>query len=182
MIKQIAVLDFDDTLVFSSAKIRVYNSESNKLVTTLSSAQFNHYRKKCGDYMCFEDFESSEILNSSTLNHVYFNSMLKYIEEGIEVAIVTARGNKRIIKEFLDTREVKIKPSMIYATHDPSSELTGSITDRKKQAVEKIISKGYNDIIFYDDSIENLKSVKSLESNNVNVKIVHVQNANKEKK
>lgn len=180
MKKKIAIFDLDDTLIFSDAKIKIYDSENNQLIYTLSPSQFNYYVKEHDHYMCFSDFECRKILGNSKVNSRRFSSLKGYIKRGTDVAIVTARGNKKIVTDFFEEKGVPVSKTNVYAVCDPKTTFHGSISQRKKQAVEKIIRRGYNDIIFYDDNAENLRAVESLSSSRIKIKIVHVLDAEKE--
>jgi hypothetical protein len=180
MKKKIAIFDLDDTLIFSDAKIKIYDSESNQLIQTLSPSQFNYYVKEHDHYMCFSDFECRKILGNSKINSKRFQSLKGYIKRSTDVAIVTARGDKKIVADFFDAKKVPVSKANIYAVCDPKTAFHGSISQRKKQAVEKLIKRGYNDIVFYDDNEENLRAVESLSSSRIKIKIVHVLDAKKE--
>jgi hypothetical protein len=179
MKKKIAIFDLDDTLIFSDAKIKIYDSESNELIQTLSPSQFNYYVKTHNHYMCFADFECRKILGSSKVNVKRFQSLRSYIKRGVDVAIVTARGDKKIVTDFFDAKRVEINKANVYAVCDPKTNFHGSISQRKKQAVKKLIRRGYNDIVFYDDNVENLRAVESLSNSKIKIKIVHVLDAEK---
>ena len=60
--KKIAIFDLDDTLIFSTAKIQIYDSETNEIVLNLSPSQFNYHVKGQNQYMTFNDFECEKIL------------------------------------------------------------------------------------------------------------------------
>jgi hypothetical protein len=175
--KKIAIFDLDDTLIFSEARIKIYDSSSNQVITALTPSQFNYHVNNQDQYLCFSDFECEKILGNSRINSRYFDSLRGYIKRGVETSIVTARGNKKIVLDFLKAKNIKMKPSMVFAVHDPKTSFHGSISDRKKQAIASIIDKGYNNIVFYDDNLENLLAAKTLESPKVKIKITHVVNA-----
>jgi hypothetical protein len=175
--KKIAIFDLDDTLIFSEARIKIYDSSSNQVITALTPSQFNYHVNNQDQYLCFSDFECEKILGNSRINKRYFDSLRGYIKRGVETSIVTARGNKKIVLDFLKAKNIKMKPSMVFAVHDPQTQFHGSISERKRQAVKTIIEKGYNNIVFYDDNLENLLAVKTLESPKVTIKITHVVNA-----
>jgi phosphoserine phosphatase len=180
MRKKIAIFDLDDTLIFSAAKIKIYDSETNELLQTLSPSQYNFYAQSHDHYMCFQDFECRKILGNSKINEKRMRSLRGYLKRGVEVAIVTARGNKKVVVDFFKEKRIDVKTANIYAVCDPKTDFHGSISERKKQAVDKLIKKGYNDMIFYDDNVENLKAVESLSNKMVSIKIIHVLDAEKE--
>jgi cytosine/adenosine deaminase-related metal-dependent hydrolase len=62
----------------------------------------------------------------------------------------------------------------VYPVSNPNSIFKGNISQRKKQAIAELISKGYNNITFYDDNIDNLAAASELNSETVHIKIIHV--------
>lgn len=174
--KTITIFDLDDTLVFTEAKIRVIDSLTGKECRALTPAQFNVFEKDSTSVLNFDDFEDSAILRKGRMNRPIFSILQKLYAEGKEISIITARSSKKIVYDFFLSRGVKLKMSMIFAVNDPRSIFMGHVYERKKQAVEKLIEKGFNDITFYDDYIHNLTSVKELENENsgVFVEAIHV--------
>lgn len=178
--KKIAIFDLDDTLIFSEAKIKIHDSLSNEVIASLTPSQFNYHVKNQGQYLSFGDFHCEKILENSKINSRYFDSLRGYIKRGVETGIVTARENKKLVVDFFKYKNVNIKSSLIYAVHNPVTGFSGSISERKKQAVKNIIDKGYNNIVFYDDNLDNLLAVQELESSKVKIKIIHVLECKKE--
>lgn len=174
--KRIAVFDLDDTLIFSEAKIKVFDSQTNQLVTALSPSQFNYHVAHQDHYMMFNDFECEKIIGSAKVHKRMFDSFKSYIKRGVQVAIVTARGDKNIVINFFKKKNVKLKPAFVYAVHNPKAGFHGSIADRKKQAIQDLIKKGYNDFTVYDDNMDNLTSMDQCNSDKVKIKIIHVLN------
>jgi hydroxymethylpyrimidine pyrophosphatase-like HAD family hydrolase len=177
--KKIAIFDLDDTLIHSDAKIRVFNSESNEMVSSLSPTQFNYHIPGQTQYFSFEDFDCEKILGRSKLYPNTYRSFKRYLDKGVPVSIITARSNKKIIIDFFKTKNIHLKPSLVYPVSNPNSTFTGNIAQRKKQAIAELISKGYNNIIFYDDNIDNLAAALELNSDDVQVKIIHVSHGQK---
>jgi len=180
MIKEIKAFDLDDTLIFSDAKFKIYDTNTNKLIVSLTPSEFNYHIARHDQFMSFEDFHCENIIGNSRINTKYFNLFKRYISKGIPVAIVTARENRQLILDFLKTKNIVIDPNLVYTVHAPSLNYTGTTPERKKQAIEDLVSKGYNDITFYDDSIDNLNAAFELNSDTVKIKIKHVINAKKE--
>jgi len=172
--KKIVIFDLDDTLIHSDAKIKVFDSNSNKMISSLTPSQFNYHIPEQAHYLSFDDFECEKILGRSKLFPNTYRSFKRYFKKDIPVAIVTARSNKKIILDFFKTKNIYLKPSLVYPVSNPNSTFTGNISQRKKQAIAELISKGYNNITFYDDNIDNLAAVSELNSETVHIKIIHV--------
>jgi hydroxymethylpyrimidine pyrophosphatase-like HAD family hydrolase len=172
--KKIVIFDLDDTLITSDAKIKVFDSENNELLSSLSPSQFNYHVRNKDHYFCFGDFECEKILGRAKLFPSTYRSFKRYYDMGVDLSIVTARSDKKMILEFFDSKNVKLKPSLVYTIHSPKCNFTGSISERKKQAIQDLISKGYNDIVFYEDNLENLKAAEELSSDRIKIKTIHV--------
>jgi hypothetical protein len=172
--KKIVIFDLDDTLIHSEAKIKVFDSKSNEMISSLTPSQFNYHVSEQTHYFSFNDFECEKILGRSKLFPNTYRSFKRYCKEKVPVAIVTARSNKKIILDFFKTKNIHLKPSLVYPVSNPNSTFTGNISQRKKQAVTELISRGYNNITFYDDNIDNLAAVSELISDTVQIKIIHV--------
>jgi hypothetical protein len=180
--RKIAIFDLDDTLIFSDAKINIHDSITNDVIVSLTPSQFTSHKIDHDHHASFSEFWCEKILGKSKLNKRYFDSLRGYIKRGVETSIVTARGDKNIVVDFFKKKNVSIKEPLIYAVCDPITNFSGNIPERKKQAVKNIIEKGYNNIIFYDDNLDNLLAVLELSTPEVKIKIIHVVNAKKKTK
>lgn len=158
---KITIFDLDDTLLRSKARVRIYDAVTRKTFL-LTPSQFNLFVPAIHHHLSYEEFESRKILSKSTLLPLFhkFNEMYLNNEP---LGIVTARSDSLMIHEFLKERNVDIDIDLIYAVTHPFHGFQGGVADRKKQAFEKLILRGYTEFEFYDDNDENLALVKSLE-------------------
>ena len=175
--KKLIIFDLDDTLIKSDAQIKVFDSVSNELIKSISPSQFNYQLKKQEHYFCFGDFDCEKILGKSTLIHSTFRSLKRYYRNGEHISIITARSDKRIILDFFETKNISLNSSLVYTIHSRKSKFTGSISQRKKQAIEELIKKGYKDIKFYEDNLDNIRAAEELNSSDVTIKTIHVNYA-----
>ena len=180
--KKIIVFDLDDTLISSDAKIKVFDSHTNDMVSSLSPMQFNYHIKQHNQYLSFDDFDCEKILGRSKILHNSFRSFKRYYNNGVPLSIITARSNKKIVIDFFKSKNILLKPSLVYTVSNHKSGFTGNIDERKKQAIQILIDKGYNDITFYDDNLDNLKAASELNSDIVKIKIILVSHDKKTRK
>jgi len=184
--KSIHLFDLDDTLVTTSAKVRVVDASGRRL-RDLPPAEFTEYALSPGEVFDFTEFSDIGILSRGIV--------LKYTRDIIEqlvarktrsrFGILTARGDKTLhsgflIRLFRDLFGIKLEKSLIFAVSDQRfnrfkdkilsnqdrkfSSL--SIPERKAWVVlDDLISRGFNDISFYDDSRQNLKAFRQLSAN-----------------
>lgn len=160
---RLIVFDLDDTLIISSAKIKVLDSKNQKVILELTPAEFNHYTHDPKNTLSFAEFEDAEVLRKSSFITEIMDQLLNYYNNGIHVSIVTARSNSKLIREFFLENGIDIHPELVIAVNDSQYKFTGSIAQRKKQAIQKLIDDGYNDFIFFDDNDENLQLAKEIE-------------------
>lgn len=160
---KILVFDLDDTLVISSAKIKVCNKKTGECYS-LTPEEFNTYEKGEHEELNFDEFKSLEIMKAGKLIEYYLKIFKEAYKSKLAVGIVTARDDSKMIHKWLREHVgYRIDYELIFAVNDPIHKFKGNISDRKKAAFKELIEMGYNDMQFYDDDDANLKLVKSLE-------------------
>jgi FMN phosphatase YigB (HAD superfamily) len=172
---RLAVFDLDDTLIISSAKIQVLNKRG-KVIKSLTPAEFNFFKLDPKKHsLSFDDFENSEILREANFITHVLEKLKDYYGRGIHVCILTARSSSSMIRNFFLENGIDIHPDLVIAVNDPMYKLTGSIAEKKSQALRWLIDHGYHDFIFFDDNQENLDHAKELEKeSDVKVETVKV--------
>ena len=87
---------------------------------------------------------------------------------------MTARSNASMIRRFFISKGIRIKDELIIAINDPRLGLTGTIQERKAEAIKILANGGYKLFIFFDDNEPNLRSAKELEKR-LNIKVTTVK-------
>lgn len=171
----LAVFDLDDTLIVSSAKIQVLDKKTKNVIKTLTPSEFNFFKPTKNHALSFEEFEDFEILKKAEFIQHVLQELLKFYNLGVHVAIVTARSDSSMIRKFFLENGIDIHPDLVIAVNDPREKLSGSIAEKKKEALDRLIDSGYKDLIFFDDNEENLALAKEIEKEkDVTVKTVKV--------
>lgn len=170
--KKLTIFDLDDTLITSEAKIRVYDSETNKEIATFTPSQFNHHimYQKC--YYSFKEFDSMQILENAKIHKPILSSLKRYLKMSDDVCILTARESKKLIIDFFETKNCHLNRDLVYAVG--GTGYNGSVPERKKQALKELIKKGYTNFRVYDDNVYNIRALKSLEDDNIKIKTIQV--------
>jgi hypothetical protein len=159
---KILIFDIDDTIAISSAKIVVTDSSTGKIFE-LTPEEFNSYEKNPKHIVNFDQFRSLEIMKAGRLIDKYFNILKKNYNSGVAIGIITARDNQTMIYEWLRYHVgFHIDKKLIWAVNDPVHGLTGTIQERKQQAMRWFIEHGYTDITFFDDDKHNIKLINQL--------------------
>lgn len=166
---RILLFDVDDTLIHSNAKIDVL--KDGKLEYQLTPAEFNTHKLKHGESYDFHQFTSYEGLVGATFLP-FWNTLKREYRRGTHIGILTARDNGDMFKRFFLEHGIDIKDELIFATGD--KDYSGSVEERKAQAIELLIGVGYKTFVFFDDSETNLKTVKNME-NKFNIKVITVK-------
>ena len=165
-VKKLRIFDFDDTLIKVNSSIHVKN---NKKKFILTPAEFAVYNPKKGDVFNFKEFDAI----IKTFAPIQTN--LKLLKQSAEspttkTTILTARLLGYPVKYFLKKNFGLDIYVIALGSSDPQ---------KKANYIEKEIKKGYNDIVFIDDSHKNVKAVEALQLQypNVNLKVIHTTEA-----
>jgi len=171
-----SVFDVDDTLVVTAAKIKVFDPHNGEEYS-LTPAEFNDYEKKAHHKLDFSEFDDGELLLNGKPIEWVLNILKNTINKEKAVGIITARGDKQIVIDFLKKHGVKINPDFVFAVNDPKSKYKGNNAERKKQAFKDLIDMGYTKFRFFDDNLDNLAYAKQLEDEHPEVEIEtkHIQ-------
>lgn len=175
MKKTICIFDLDDTLVKTDAKIKVYQKETGDLLQSMTPEEFNGYVNLNGHILDFEDFNDLQILLSGKLIEKNVK-ILKECSQKHPVGMITARSHRMSVLEFIYEKRLPIQEDLVFVVNDEDSGFSGNVAERKKQAFIKLIEKGYNDFIYYDDNLDNLRAAETLVSEyDIRMKTHHVQ-------
>lgn len=169
---RIMLFDLDDTLIHTTAEILLF--KDGKFIRKISNTEFNDYVLKPGESFDFAEFDDPKILASSKFTK-YWNTLKREYRKGTHIGILTARSNCDMIKNFLLNNGIRIKDELVMAINDPKLGLSGTIQQKKAEAIKILANAGYNTFIFFDDNEGNLQSAKKLESEyHITVKTVKV--------
>ena len=177
--KKLFIFDFDDTLVSTDGQI-IHKDSGRRL----DSSEWEEFKSNNPD-VSEGDFDFSEfqmVVNPKPIENI-LNLMIgkvKSLSPSDKVVILTARGAWEPIKAYLnDQFNLDIK---IVAVNSPDySYLEGTGPDRKASWVKNQLSKGFHDIFFWDDSIDNIHAVKSIEKAHPEASVTaHLVNNGKE--
>lgn len=169
---KIILFDLDDTIIHTTAKISVF--KDGECIKKLTNAEFNDYVLKPGESFGFEEFNDFELLSKSKFTP-YWETLKREYKKGTHVGILTARGNCQMIRKFFMNNGIKIKTELVMAINDPNLGLSGSVQQRKSEAISILAKAGYKLFVFFDDNEPNLKSAKKLEKEyNIKVQTVKV--------
>ena len=169
------VVDIDDTLFHTTAKVRVRNSKG-KIVRYLSNSEFNTYKLKPGQKFDFKEFKNAKkFRNESKPITPMINKMKKmHKNPKSKVIINTARADFDNKHEFLNTfrdHGVDIDKIHVHRTgNDTSDDLPAY---KKVKVIKTYIDKhDHKKVVMYDDSKTNLKALLNMKREYPNVKFI----------
>ena len=160
--KKLVVFDIDDTLVHTQTKVHVV--KDGKIINSLNSHDFTHYKLKPGESFDFEDFRNArEFFEKSKPIIPMMQQLRQDIATGNKVVMVTARADFDDKELFLDTfRKYGIDMSKVHVYRAGNSK-EGSTEDRKKTIIKRLLDQdNYSKAIMYDDAKPNLHTFVEL--------------------
>ena len=177
-VKMAYVLDFDATLFYVDADIKVIDSNTGAVRLLLTPTEYNTYKTnlKSDEYFNFDDFDNPVKIKSARLTP-FFKSFKKYCPnlDDVDIYIITARrgkSNKELI-HWLICKHLKNIPLQNVCMAGDIAESYQEIPKAKAKILGKISTK-YNNVAFIDDDIDNIRYVASEMKNNIIS--VHVSN------
>lgn len=157
-VKKLRVFDFDDTLVKSNSEVYVTNNGKTK---TLTPGEFAIYKLKSGDEFDFSDFD--KVIQPKKIKSMFRVFKNIYRASGSRrLTILTARTAYKPVRQFF--KDSGYNDVFIVALGDNNPQ-------KKSDWIQSQIQKGYNDILFLDDSPKNVKAVIKLKTKYPDIKM-----------
>jgi len=156
--KKLRVFDFDDTLVKSNSKVFLIRKGKKKEMTP---GEFAVYKKKPGDEFDFSEFD--RVIEPKQIKAMFkvFKNIYK-ASGSRRLTILTARAAYKPVRQFL--KDVGFTDVYVVALGDANPQ-------KKADWIESQIKKGYDDILFLDDSSKNVRVVKKLKQKYPKIKM-----------
>ena len=156
--KKLRVFDFDDTLVKSNSKVFLVRNGKRKDMTP---GEFAIYKKKPGDEFDFSEFD--RVIEPKQIKAMFkvFKNIYK-ASGSRRLTILTARAEYKPVRKFL--KDVGFTDVYVVALGDANPQ-------KKADWIESQIKKGYDDILFLDDSPKNVSAVKKLKQKYPKIKM-----------
>ena len=128
---------------------------------TLTPGEFAIYDKKAGDAYDFSDFD--KVIEPKKIKAMFrvFKNIYK-ASGSRRLTVLTARAAYKPVRRFL--KDVGYSDVYVVALGDANPK-------KKSDWVDSQIKRGYNDILFLDDSPKNVSAVKKLKQKYPNIKM-----------
>lgn len=164
--KDLIIFDIDDTLLHTTAKIKVVN-DSGQVVRELTNQEFNNYKLQPGEQFDFGEFRNAEKFRQESTPIGPMIKKLKAILNhagNAKVIMLTARADFDDKETFLQTfHDLGIDMSRIHVHR--AGNLPGDEPPAYKKAIwvrKYLNTKQYGHVRLYDDSMSNLRVFKEL--------------------
>jgi FMN phosphatase YigB (HAD superfamily) len=160
---KLVIFDIDDTLVHTQTKVHVIRD--GKVIKSLNSHDFTHYKLQPGEEFDFGDFRNAqEFFEKSKPIIPMLNQLKQDIATGNKVVMVTARADFDDQELFLDTfRKYGVDMNKVHVYR--AGNMTGKMQteEKKKIIIRNLLNQGkYTKAIMYDDAEPNLVSFMEL--------------------
>lgn len=161
------IFDIDDTLMHTTAKIKVRN-DSGKELRSLTNQEFNNYELNPGEHFDFAQFrDAREFFEKSTPIKPMVNLLIRILDHiaNKKVIMLTARADFDNKHLFLATfRKHGIDMDQIYVERAGNLPGSDSPASKKAQIVREYLDQNrYDHVVLYDDSQSNIRAFKALE-------------------
>ena len=161
---KLRVFDFDDTLAKSDSKIHITTDTGEKIIMT--PAEYATHTQNANYEYDFSEF--SQVVNPREIKQItnIVRNALNAGTEGREIAILTARAPaaEPAIRKYLE--DIGLDTSKI------TFELLGDSSPQAKSGwIADRIEAGATDVLFFDDSGNNVDAVNQLKDLYPDVKI-----------
>jgi pyrimidine deaminase RibD-like protein len=164
--RDLIIFDIDDTLLHTTAKIKVVDANGN-IVRELTNQEFNNYKLQPGEQFDFGEFRNAEKFRQESKPIVPMIRKLKTILShagNAKVIMLTARADFDDKETFLQTfADLGIDMSRVHVHR--AGNLPGNESPAYKKAIwvrKYLNTKQYGHVRLYDDSMSNLKVFKDL--------------------
>jgi len=168
--KKLVVFDIDDTLVNTQTKVHVI--KDGRVIKSLNSHDFTHYKLQPGESFDFEDFRNArEFFEKSKPIIPMMRQLKQDIATGNKVVMVTARADFDDKELFLDTfRKYGVDVDKVHVYRAGNSK-QGTTEERKKSIIKTLLDKDdYTKAIMYDDAKPNLHTFIELKKDHPKTK------------
>jgi FMN phosphatase YigB (HAD superfamily) len=154
-----AIFDLDDTLIKSEGVVYVYRNK--KYVGTLTPQEYSTYIKKPNEILDFSDFRDGSLIVNAPKYKGWEILERIYLEDNVEIYILTARSPllKPYIHQLLMNNEINIDLDHIITIGDDKGDIDIATTKRQ---ILKTMAKEYDQILFFDDDMRNIKFASSI--------------------
>ena len=156
--------DFDECLVTTTARINIFRNGT--YYKSMNSKEYSLYQRRPGDKLDFSEFDDGEYILDAKPYKVWH--IIKHISDAIKsgrkfatIYVLTARSLpvRPYIYEFLKSHGIDIEIEHILTIGDSIGKI--NIAKEKRKVLATLNNK-YDNVVFYDDDLKNIKIAQSI--------------------
>ena len=149
MIAILTIFDFDDTLIISDTAVIVNHADGTS--SSMTSEEYAEYVPEDGDTFDYSNFDKYPV-NPRKIKHT-FDELDIALSRGDDIVILTARGNKDPVEEFLDDHGYSIEIKAVGS---------GNSLSKAKYVIDRLKTGDYDLVQVYEDNAENIRAIKAV--------------------
>lgn len=162
------LIDIDETLLNTYAKIYVLNKDTKEIIRKLDNQEFNTYELQPNEEFDFREFRDSVLFNKTSkpiqpmidrLKRMI--TMLKKNDRGSWIVLLTARSdfdNKEVFLSTFKKLGIDVNFPNLYIERSGNIK-TGTVSEKKKKIIFKYLNKyNFRRVRMFDDDIKNLET------------------------
>jgi hypothetical protein len=173
------VVDIDDTMFHTTARVRVRN-KAGKIIKYLSNSEYNTHKLKPGQSYDYKEFKNAKKFHDESkpihpmINKV--NRIQKNVSKhpNSRVIINTARADFDDKNTFLDTfRKQNVDIDKIHVHRVGNISGSDNAASKKVKVIKQYIDQhSHKKVIMYDDSKTNLQALLNMKKEYPDVKFI----------
>jgi len=163
------IFDFDDTLVSSTANVRITKKDGTKI--SLSSEEYAKYIEEPGDIPDFTDFDTYPG-DANIIEPVFAELRAAIAMDGPRnVVILTARANRSPVELFLENNGIKGVEIEAVGSSNP--------IEKARYVLNRVKNEEFDEVRVFEDNVRNIRSIqKVVEKTGVKFTSSRVENGN----
>lgn len=161
------IFDFDDTLVSSTASVKITKKDGKKL--TLSSEEYAKYIEDPDDSLDFSDFDSYPG-DANIIEPVFAELRSAIAMDGPQnVVILTARSNQDPVRLFLKNNNIPNIEIQAVGSSDPMT--------KARYVLDRVKNENFDEVRVFEDNVRNIRTIeKVIEKTGVKFKSSKIEN------
>jgi len=150
--KSLFIFDFDDTLLESSAEVRVTHEDGT--TSSMSSEEYAKYTEMPGDLFDFADFDAYP-QNAEIIEPVFAELRAAIALSGPQnVIILTARSNPLPVELFLKNSNVPTIGVVAVGSANPMAKASFVLS--------KVKDDSYDEVVLFEDNVKNIRTIRKV--------------------
>lgn len=145
----LTIFDFDETLITSETEIIIQHADGK--VSYINSEDYASYVPKPGDKFDYSNFDKYP-KDAKKIKHT-FNELESSLSRGDDVIILTARGNKTPVEDFMRNHGYDVEVITVGSSNPHA---------KAKVVLDRVMSTNYDLVQVFEDNATNIRAIKKV--------------------